>query len=243
MGMPKILPVGDCAISVQFGETVDLSINAKVLALDRAITAAAITGVIELVPTYRSLLIHFDPLEISQQSLKVAVQHCLADPGSERAHATERLWRVPVGYGGEFGMDLFGLAARHGLSEEAVVAAHTAAVYRVYMIGFAPGFAYLGGLPECLNTPRRSEPRMLTPAGSVSIGGAQSAVASVPLPSGWHMIGRTPFASFDPNRDPVFLFQPGDVIRFTAISPADWYSLDGRIERGEVMPRPDGASR
>ncbi|EDP62389.1 hypothetical protein BAL199_29415 [alpha proteobacterium BAL199] len=241
MAPPRILPVGDCAVSVQFGEIVDLSINARVLALDRSLTAAALPGVVEMVPTYRSLLIHFDPLQISAAALETAIHRCLVEGAPSGTAASEgRQWQVPVGYGGEFGMDLSDLAGRHGLSEEAIVATHSSATYHVYMIGFAPGFAYLGGLPERLKTPRRSEPRMLTPAGSVSIGGAQSAVASVPLPSGWHMIGRTPFASFDPSRDPVFLFRPGDVIRFTAIGPADWYSLAGRLQRGEIVPQPEG---
>ncbi|MEQ8393585.1 5-oxoprolinase subunit PxpB [Thalassobaculum sp.] len=237
-----ILPVGDCAVSVQFGEAVDLSTNAKVLALDRNLTAAALPGVVEMVPTYRSLMVHFDPLQIDSSALAAAIQRCLAEDSAGAMPSDGRRWQVPVGYGGEFGMDLSDIAVRHGLSEEAVVAIHVSATYHVYMIGFAPGFAYLGGLPEGLHTPRRSEPRMLTPAGSVSIGGAQSAIASVPLPSGWHMIGRTPFVSFDPKRDQVFLFQPGDIIRFTAISPADWHSLSGRLQRGEVVPGPDRAS-
>ena len=241
MTAPELLHVGDCAVSVQFGLAVDPEANARVLALDRALGEAAIDGIVETVPTYRSLLIHFDPLTIAHGELEAAVRARLDALPDGMATAEGRSWTVPVGYGGEFGEELGALAQRHGVSEAAVVALHTSASFRVYMIGFAPGFAYLGGLPDALHTPRRVEPRMTTPAGSVSVGGAQSAIASVAGPSGWHMLGRTPYASFAPGRDPVFLFQPGDTIRFAAIGSDDWHSLAGRLARGEIVPQPDSA--
>lgn len=238
---PEFLNVGEHALSVQFGAEVDPAVNARVLALDRSLRNAELPGVDELVPTYRSLLIHFDPVAVSALALQAAVRDLLAAPGADAAAMPRRQWIVPVCYGGAFGEDLTEIASRHRLDAGAVVDAHTSAAFRVYMIGFAPGFAYLGGLPDRLVTPRRTEPRMWTPAGSVAIGGAQSSIASVAGPSGWHMIGRTPYASFAPGRDPVFLFQPGDEIRFTAIGPDDWHALAGRLERGELVPGPTGA--
>ncbi len=116
---------------------------------------------------------------------------------------------------------------------------HSSATYRVYMVGFAPGFCYLGGLPEELHTPRRTEPRLVTPAGTISIGGGQAAIASVPVPSGWHLIGRTPLTTFDPTGDTVFLFNPGDQVLFEPITAEDWHALAGRVERGEYRPQPE----
>ncbi|MDH3667810.1 MAG: 5-oxoprolinase subunit PxpB [Paracoccaceae bacterium] len=234
---PRFLTVGDCALSVEFGDTVDPTTNARVLALDKALGTDLPEGVIELVPTYRALMIHFDPLTTSLAALRKTVEQMVVKTGAD--DALGRLWRVPVGYGGDLGIDLADLAARHGLTEEQVVEIHANATYRVYMIGFAPGFCYLGGLPEALHTPRRIEPRLVTPAGTVSIGGAQAAVTSVPVPSGWHLIGRTPLKTFDPDGDPVFLFHPGDQVRFERISAGDWHTLSGRVERGEFRPTPE----
>jgi KipI family sensor histidine kinase inhibitor len=240
----RYLSVGECALSVEFGDKVDLATNAQVLALDKGLAANLPAGVIELVPTYRALMIHFDPLTISCAALREAVEQLIIDRGIvETGQVGGRLWRVPVGYGGEFGIDLEGLAAYHGISEREVISIHSGATYRVYMIGFAPGFCYLGGLSEKLHTPRRTEPRLVTPAGTISIGGAQAAIASVPVPSGWHLIGRTPLTTFDPTGDPVFLFNPGDRVRFEPIAAEDWHALVGRIERGEYRPEPQSSAK
>jgi KipI family sensor histidine kinase inhibitor len=239
MSRPRLVPVGECALSVEFGDSVDPAISARVLALDRAVAEAAIPGVTECVPTYRALLIHFDPLGSDPAELRSAIAG-LAEAAADDPHEiAARSWQVPVCYGGEFGVDLTELAARHGMTEAAAIALHSGAVYRVYMIGFAPGFAYLGGLPDALHTPRRVEPRLSIPPGSVSIGGAQTAITSVAVPSGWHLIGRTPFAAFDPGREPPFLFGPGDRVRFLPIGPDEWHGLAGRIARGEYRPAPE----
>lgn len=237
MNGPRYLAVGDSALSVEFGDAVDEATNARVLALDKAMNAALPEGVIELVPTYRALMIHFDPLAIGCATLRETVERLLAETVEDSEPG--RLWRIPVGYGGEFGIDLGSLAKRHGMTEDRVIEIHSGATYRVYMIGFAPGFSYLGGLPEALHTPRRTEPRLVTPAGTISIGGAQAAIASVPVPSGWHLIGRTPLKTFDPAADPAFLLNPGDRVRFERISHADWQTLSERVERGEHRPLPE----
>jgi 5-oxoprolinase (ATP-hydrolysing) subunit B len=238
---PCLLPVGESAISVEFGDSVDEAISSRVLALDRIVAAAGLRGVIECVPTYRALLIHFDPLTIEPAELRAAIARLVERATTDAGDTAARRWQVPVCYGGECGIDLAEFAARHGMSEAAVVRLHAGATYRVYMIGFAPGFAYLGGLPEVLHTPRRVEPRLSTPAGSVSIGGAQTAITSVAVPSGWHLIGRTPLVAFDPTRDPPFLFGPGDRISFVPIDAEEWHDLAGRIERGEFSPTAEAA--
>ncbi|MEM6945839.1 MAG: 5-oxoprolinase subunit PxpB, partial [Pseudomonadota bacterium] len=150
-----------------------------------------------------------------------------------------RSWRLPVAYGGPHGVDLEMLSARHGVTPERLIELHSGAAYRVYMLGFAPGFAYLGGLPECLATPRREDPRLTTPAGTVSIGGAQSAVTSMAVPSGWHLIGQTPVRSFDPTGEAPFLFEPGDHVRFQPISADAFAAIAERIARGEFQLLPE----
>ncbi len=236
----RIRAVGDCALSVEFGERVAPEISARVIALDRMLAETPLPGVVERVPTYRALTVHFDPLEIAPEVLEARLAplaEAAAQAGAEEARA--RLWRLPVAYGGAHGADLAALAARHGMSEAALVGLHAGETYRVYMLGFAPGFAYLGGLPERIETPRRAEPRLTTPAGTVSIGGKQTAVTSMAVPSGWHLIGRTPVPTFDAAAEPPCLLAPGDRVRFEPISAAAFAALEGRIARGEHRPEPE----
>ena len=232
-GVPRILACGDAAISVEFGEEIDPALNARVLAFDSVLAADPVPGVVETVPTYRSLLVHYDPLETDVPLLLARIDAACRRTVPPRRDM--RRWRVPVVYGGAFGMDLDDLAARHGLTAQELVARHASGVYQVYMIGFMPGFAYLGGLDPALATPRRVEPRMETPAQSISIGGAQTAISSVAGPSGWHMIGRTPARGFMPGRDPVFLYEAGDEIVFEPIAERDWARLDAAAARGEPV--------
>jgi 5-oxoprolinase (ATP-hydrolysing) subunit B len=233
--VPRFLPAGDSALTVELGDAIDPEINARVLALDAAVTAAALPGIIETVPTYRSLTIHYDPGALSFEALTDRIRALETDPGA--GVGTGRLWRVPVCYGGRFGIDLDEVAARHGLAPEDVIARHSAARYRVYMIGFAPGFAYLGGLDEGLHTPRRTDPRERTPSGSVSIGGMQAAISSVEAPSGWHLLGRTPARTFDLSRAEPFLLSVGDSVRFEPVAHDAWESLVRRAEAGEPVAR------
>ena len=230
---PRLLACGDAAIAVEFGDSVDAGLNARVLALDAALAAEAIEGVVETTPTYRSLLVHLDPLAVDRAALvaRIAALCSNLQPVVGKA----RRWRVPVVYGGEHGVDLDDLAARHGMSAGALIERHAGVVYRVYMIGFMPGFAYLGGLDPALATPRRTEPRLTTPAQSVSIGGAQTAIASVACPSGWHLIGRTPARGFMQGRDPAFLYEAGDEIVFAPIEASRWEKLDRAAAAGEPV--------
>jgi KipI family sensor histidine kinase inhibitor len=234
-GTPRFLEAGEGGLVVEFGEVIDPDVNRRVVALDRALSAARPPGMVETVPTYRSLLVVFDPLVLARRDLRAVIEDLLAHHDGEAAPS--RLWRVPVCYGGEHGVDLADVAALHGLTPEEVVALHSGAEYRVYMIGFNPGFVYLGGLPERLRTSRRPDPRLRIPPRSVSIGGIQAGLCPpFEMPSGWHLIGQTPVRTFDPARagEPV-LFRPGDRIRFHPVGPADYDDLARAADAGHVV--------
>lgn len=224
----RLVPIGDSGVLVDCGERIESEVNAWVRAAARAIEAAKLAGVLELVPTYRSLAVFYDSCVVRQAEL-LARLPLLLDRISLVPGAARR-WRIPVCYGGEYGIDLEPLAERHELSPAQLVERHAARIYRIYMIGFMPGFAYLGGLDPSLHTPRRDSPRSLTPAGSISIGGAQTAVASVAAPSGWHLIGRTPVRTFEPERERPFLLDAGDEVRFVPIDHARFAAFEACAE-------------
>ena len=226
----RILACGDSALTVEFGDTIDPTLNARVLALDARV-GEGVAGVVETVPTYRSLLVHYDPVATDFESLSAALAILARDLSD--ALPTGRLWRVPVVYGGAFGIDLAETAERHDLTPADLIERHAAPVYRVYMIGFLPGFAYLGGLDPAIATPRRETPRLKTPPGTISIGGVQALIASIEAPSGWHLLGRTPMRNFMPGREPVFLLRPGDQITFEPTAAARWDGLDAAAAAGD----------
>lgn len=230
---PRLLPCGDTAFTIEFGTRIDARASAQVLALDTALAARDWPGLLETVPTYRSLTVHLDPTRIDPAELGRAVLALAADAPAPAP--SRRLWQVPVVYGGPFGIDLEAVAAHHGLAPEAVIERHSAPEYRVAMIGFLPGYAYLEGLDPGLALSRRASPRPVTPAGTVSIGGPQALVASIAAPSGWHLLGRTPERTFAPGRAPVFLLRPGDRVRFVPTAPERWDALAAAAEAGEPV--------
>ncbi|CEJ14390.1 Kinase A inhibitor [bacterium YEK0313] len=230
---PRFLACGDTAVTVEFGTEIDDDINALCLAFDEALAAAAIPGVVETMPTYRSVLVQVDPLAIDMPAFERQVLAVL--DGLEARAARPRRWKVPVVYGGEFGIDLDDVAARHGLAPAEVIRRHSSRVYRVAMLGFLPGFCYLSGADQSIALPRREDPRVKTPAGTISIGGVQALVASVEAPSGWHLLGRTPVRTFMPDRDPVFLIGAGDEVVFEPIEATRWDALDRAAAAGEPV--------
>jgi len=232
---PRFLPVGDVALSVEFGSTIEPGINDRVVAFDRAVTAAGLLGVVETVPSYRALLVEYEPRLLSFDAL---VAHLLAldREVAGRSIAAPRRWIVPVAYGQQFGEDLPEVAKRRNLSPEAVIAAHVSVAYRVYMMGFAPGFAYLGRLPPELELPRRETPRQRVVEGSVMIGGLQTAIAPMAIPTGWHILGRTPLRCLNVQKPDPFLFQPGDRVRFRPIGPQEFEALSARSATGDMVP-------
>jgi KipI family sensor histidine kinase inhibitor len=218
---------------VEFSRNIDDAANQRVLALDRTLAAEAIAGVTETVPTYRSLLVHYDPLAIGFDALseKLAALAQLPVPPLTKA----RRWRIPVLYGGEHGIDLEDVAKTLKTTPDDIVARHVAGDYRVAMIGFTPGWSYLSGLPDPLQMPRRQNPRLLTPAGTISIGGVQTGVQCLAGPSGWHLLGRTAVRTYQLHRDPTFLLEPGDHVTFSKVDAKTFAEQDRAAEGGEIV--------
>src|SRR3954470_24974144 len=230
---PRILPSGDSAITVEFSRNIDDDANRRVLALDRALAREPIAGVTETVPTYRSLLVHYDPVATGFDALGEQLT-ALAQLPVPPTISTRR-WRIPVCYGGEHGIDLEDVAKALNTTPDAVVARHIAGDYRVAMIGFTPGWSYLSGLEKFLHMPRRQDPRLLTPAGTISIGGVQTGIQCLAGPSGWHLLGRTPVRTYQLHRNPVFLLEPGDAVTFSAIDAETFAEQDRAAENGEIV--------
>jgi KipI family sensor histidine kinase inhibitor len=230
---PRLLPSGDSAITVEFSRNIDDAANQRVLALDRALTSEPIAGITETVPTYRSLLVHYDPVQIGFDALGEKLLARAQRPVPAAAKA--RRWRIPVAYGGEHGIDLEDVAKTLNTTPDKIVARHVAGDYRVAMIGFTPGWSYLSGLADFLHMPRRQNPRLLTPAGTVSIGGVQTGVQCLAGPSGWHLLGQTAVRTYQLHRDPTFLLEPGDNITFTAVDAKTFAEQDRAAEAGEFI--------
>jgi KipI family sensor histidine kinase inhibitor len=235
-GAPRLLASGDAALVVEFGEAIDPGLNARVLALDAR--ATGLPGVVETVPTYRSLLVHYDPTATDFRTLGDAL--LALSGGLSEEPAEGRTWRIPVVYGGAFGIDLEDVAAHHGITTDELIRRHSAPAYRVYMMGFLPGFAYLGGLDQSIAISRRENPRLKTPAGTISIGGIQALVASIEAPSGWHLLGRTPVRNFMADRDPVFILEAGDRVTFEPVPASEWPRLDAAAARGDLVAEAAG---
>jgi inhibitor of KinA len=233
----RMLDCGEQALVIEFGSRIDPLVNARVHRLARTVNAELAQRIVEVVPTYRSLTIYFDPCAISREALRQEIAIRL--PALDRAEpssSTNRILMVPVCYGGEFGPDLHFVAARHSLTADEVVAIHTSVQYRVYMLGFSPGFPYLGGLPERIAAPRLDVPRMKVAAGSVGIAGAQTGIYPMESPGGWRLIGRTPLKVFDPSAERPFLFAAGDLVRFVRLEPNEYDELREQVERGTFVP-------
>jgi len=225
-GYPRFLPVGDTALTVEFGNAITPEVNQAVVALDLALAGAELDGIIETIPSYRSLLICYEPLEISFQQL-VAELSGLLPHGVQVRVAGSTAWNVPVIYDPPYAEDLTEVAQRLALTEDDVIAIHSRAEYQVYMVGFAPGLPYLGGLPLELHISRRESPRPGVPAGAVMIGGIQAAIVPVPMPSAWYSLGQTPLRLFDLRRQNPFLFRTGDRVRFYRIDEDEFDHLAG----------------
>jgi len=221
MQEPEILAAGDAALVVEYEERIDPAINRRVHALAQALAEQAIPGLREAVPSYRSLLVHYDPLRLSYAEARSLVKEVL-QRYAEASLPEPRRVEIPTVYGGEYGPDIGAVAEHNGLTTEEVIRVHSGVAYTVYMLGFAPGFPYLGGLPEGLSTPRLSTPRERVPAGSVGIAGSQTGVYPLATPGGWQLIGRTPVALFDPHRVPPAFLRPGDLVSFAPISPDEY---------------------
>jgi inhibitor of KinA len=228
---PRYLPAGETALVVEFGDTIDSKIHDRVLALDAALQQAKWEGVSETVPTYRSLMIHFDPRRLTTEALAEALAGL--DYRSAPPRTPRQLWRIPACYDPPHGEDIAEVAALLGLPRARIIDLHLGARYRVYMYGFAPGYTFLGGLPEELKIPRRAVPRPPAPTGSLLIAGGQALIASCAMPTGWYEIGRTPVKMFDPRRGQIFLAGIGDELCFEWIDPAAFDAMSTAAQAGE----------
>jgi KipI family sensor histidine kinase inhibitor len=233
------LPFGDTALLVEFGDAISIELNRKVVALSEAIPKADVLGVEEFVPTYRSLLVRYDPLRTTYETLRFRIKEVEEKMTESTTEVAGRRARVPVVYGGEYGPDLNYIAGYHKLAEEQVVRLHSESEYRVYMLGFVAGFPYLGTVPDEIATPRLETPRLKVPAGSVGIAEKQTGIYPCEAPGGWQIMGRTPLELFDSLRQPPALLEPGDIVKFEPISEEEFKTIRESIPKGvhRLSPR------
>lgn len=220
----QFVPMGDRAVVVHLGDRIDDATFDRVQVLSQQLEQTSIPGVEEHVPAYTTVTIYYDPLGTTVADIRAAVTRLLRKR-SKASLAIARTVEIPVCYGGEFGPDLDHVASHNQLAADEVIAIHSGGTYRVHMLGFAPGFPYLGGMSERIATPRRDTPRLQVPAGSVGIAGEQTGIYSLETPGGWQIIGRTPRALFRPAEDPPTLLAPGDLVRFRPITLEEFAAL------------------
>ena len=238
----EIRPEGDSALLIVFGTEISRDTHRLVSAAARRVREQGIRGVVDMIPAFVSLLVCYDPRVISCGALRARLETILQAEAETRETAG-RVFEIPVCYGGEFGPDLPFIASHAGLTEREVVDIHTSRDYLVYMLGFLPGFCYLGGLDERIHTPRLETPRLKIPAGSVGIGGSQTGIYPLESPGGWRLLGKTPVRTWDPDRDVPILMQAGDSIRFVEITAAEFRRISEAVEKNEyrVTVREGGA--
>jgi inhibitor of KinA len=220
-------PVGDRGLLAEYGDGIDTGINRKVRAVTLALDQERRPGIVEVIPAYRSLMVVYDPIRISVGELErllLSLERSLEEIDIPPPRTVE----IPVCYGGTFGPDIEFVADHGGLSVDETIRMHSGTTYQVYMVGFTPGFPFLGGLPRQLHAPRLDTPRTWVPAGSVGIANDQTGIYTVPGPAGWRLIGQTPLKLFDPSKEEPFLYSAGDLIKFVPISEDEYRSFGGR---------------
>ena len=221
----RILTVGDCAVSVELGQEISLEINHKVMALKMVLEREPIRGIVELIPTYCSLLIQYDPMDLRYGQLRDRLE-ALVTQLDEVEMPPKQVVEIPVAYGGEYGPDLGEVARAHNISEEEVIKLHSEPEYPIYMLGFVAGFPYLGGMNKAIATPRKKSPRLKIEAGSVGIAGEQTGIYSVESPGGWQIIGRTPLKLYDVEREEPVLLKAGQYVKFKPITKEEFRAME-----------------
>jgi inhibitor of KinA len=224
---PRFLLAGDRGLLVEFGASIDPEINQKVRHIFLSLEKTPIDGVTEVIPTYRSILIFYDPFQSDPESLKKEIVDRADSLDKWEFHPPETT-EIPVCYGDNFGPDLEFVAHHNNLTPEEVIQIHTSGTYLIYMLGFTPGFPFLGGLSERLFTPRLENPRQLVPAGSVGIANNQTGIYSIDSPGGWRLIGKTPIKFYDPTGSPPILLRAGNYLRFMRISTKQFHEIASR---------------
>ncbi len=223
----RFLPLGDSAVCVEFGDRIDPVLNRQVLRLNALVRAAGLPGVIETIPTFRSLMVRYDPLATDSASLVAGIGNLLDGRDGDTKLAT--LWRIPACYSAGHSPDLDAVARATGLSTEEVIRLHSSVRYQVYMVGFVPGYPYMGDLPEPLALPRRADPRVRVPAGSIAIAANMTAIYPLESPGGWHLIGATPVRLFDLRRPRPALLNPGDMVHFEPITAREFDAVRAAV--------------
>jgi inhibitor of KinA len=228
---PRFLPGGDSSLFVEFGDAIYPELNRRVRRLQLAIQEAGLPGVVEVVPTYRSLLVCYGPAQISPAELRARLE-VLAGGMEARRLPEPIVTEIPTAYGGEYGPDLGFVAEHNGLSPQEVIEIHASKAYLIYMLGFIPGFAYLGGMSPRIATPRLATPRVEIPAGSVGIAGSQTGVYPAESPGGWRIIGRTPIELFHPHREPPAMLRTGNYVRFVPMTAHEFERVREEVKLG-----------
>ncbi|MDR2768520.1 MAG: 5-oxoprolinase subunit PxpB [Treponema sp.] len=233
----RFLPAGDSALVVEFGNEISEAINRKIRFVTGALDRAKLAGVLDLTPTYRSILVNFDALRVSASGIRDFVTKAFNSYSESSEASGGEVIEIPVLYGGEAGPDLDFICGHTKLDKEEVIRRHSSVEYLVYMLGFTPGFAYLGGMPKELATPRLAKPRAVIPAGSVGIAAAQTGIYPVESPGGWQLLGRTPLKVFNYERAEPFLLSAGDYLKFVPVSEKEYAALEKAENEGTCRPK------
>ena len=242
MQKPKILVAGDSSVLIEFGNEIRPETNRRISATVQLIREQQIEGIVDMIPTYCALLINYDPRVILYDPLVKRLESLLKIEVSA-GETRKRVYEIPVCYGGKYGPDMDVIAKHAGLTEEEVVQIHSSRDYLIYMLGFLPGFTYLGGLDERIHTPRLKTPRVRIEAGSVGIGGSQTGIYPLDSPGGWNLMGKTPVRTYDPEREVPILVEAGEYIRFVPVTEEEYLAIEEQVKAGtyEVTVREEEA--
>lgn len=230
----SIRNAGECAFTIEFEEKISPEINLLVTLLESNPKLKNTNGIIETIPAYRSLTVIYNPYILSHKKLYSIIESICESLSSGKAHTniTPKTHIIPTCYGDKYGIDLPVVAKHANITLDEVISMHSKRRYLIYMLGFLPGFAYLGGLDSRLHTPRLESPRTTIPSGSVGIGGSQTGIYPLSSPGGWNLIGRTPLKIYDPNREKSILFSAGDYVKFVPISSDEYFFTEHEIALG-----------
>jgi len=229
MKKARILTVGDSSILVEFGKEITPETNARIATMVKLVKVQQIEGIVDMIPSFCALLINYDSRVISYDKLKKRLEDVLK-LDAEATSSVTNVFEIPVCYGGKYGPDMSNLEEHSGLSEKEIIEIHSGSDYLIYMLGFLPGFSYLGGLDERIHIPRLASPRIKIPAGSVGIGGAQTGIYPLDSPGGWQLLGQTPVKTYDPERETPILFEAGDYIRFVQVSEEKYLEIEKQVQ-------------